>query len=506
LATIIASVTGRAIHLDEDLLAHGVESLEVVQIALEIEARLGLPCAHDDIFAFASCYLLATELESRRAAGSRPEKRSEKLGLELLRLSNSFVKNLRKASEQYYPLTAVQQAFYNIYQSAPGDRQLWFSFSGEIRICTSSEQVVRAIRELIAEEPLFKATIAERERLPINVRNGGNVVTVDTGEVGDQSNLHRLLRDQARRVRTFPETAPVEFGVYTATKSIWLTMAGSVLFWDGNSKAEILRRLFEKLRHPGREEKRADSYEIEPAFLDYARWESAMIHTWRNSRDWEFWAKEFSSARRHGAIHSSSLPGIRHGAAELDWLSDEDLNAIKSLKTYMSVSYTSLVIAAFVVAVSAELRRDAITLLVPYLNRRRKEWRYAIGSFADSLLLLFAPPPSFDSVGIRSVHRQLHERLSKATIPFPILSEENLLESESVPYMVAPQAEFEADDAHEISETPPVIDRCLHPMHLFMRRYGGRRALVLAYQTSMFQPGTVRRISERLRFLLFSRR
>ncbi|HKV39263.1 MAG TPA: amino acid adenylation domain-containing protein, partial [Blastocatellia bacterium] len=269
-----------AISLDEPLSRYGLDSLASMEIAHEIETRLGTPIPMADLLADRSINELAAEIAF-----------SEGIGVVSLSEAGG------RSGEMEYPLSRGQQAIWFIYQMDPLNAA--YNMAGAVSINSSLniESLRRSFQALVDRHEALRTTFRTVNGI---VRQRAGSATEVCFSLRDASEWSRdVLNDQVAEEASRPfdlENGPVfRVTLYRRAADLYVLLIAVhhivADFWSLSILMSELGKLYRRYES-GTPHDTHDLPDLTASYADYVARQELMLASAEGQAHWSYWSGE----------------------------------------------------------------------------------------------------------------------------------------------------------------------------------------------------------------------
>lgn len=505
LATMWAEVLGLSrVSIDDDFFQSGGDSLRGTQVISRVRQLFKVQLPLRTIFETPTVAKFAERVEKAQR---------EERGLQappITPIDRSRPLPLSFAQQRLWFLDQLQpdSPFYNVPQTV--------RLAGRLDVAT----LEGAINEIVRRHEALRTTFATVESQPVQIISPNvhiNLPVTDLSELPaapQEGEALRLIRHESRlafNLLTGPlmRTALVRL----ATDDHILILNMHHIVSDGWSIGVFIRELgilYDCLSRG----KSSPLTELPIQYADYGVWQRQWLQGEVLARQLDYWRKQLAGAPPVLELPTDHpRPAVQtfRGATESLLIPSEIAEEVKALCRMEDVTLYMTLLATFQTLLARYSGKDDIVIGSPIANRNRAEIEALIGFFVNTLTLRtnFSGDPTFRELLAR-VRETALGAYAHQDLPFEKLVEE--LEPErSLSHTPLVQVLFTLQNAPKSAQH--LTDLTIKPfdfynqtakfdLALFVTETDRGLECVLEYNSDLFEPATVRRMTEHLRNLL----
>lgn len=358
---------------DDSLLATGLDSIRLAQVALDLAEDLEKDVPIEMLFEHPSARKLARALE--QATPLQPRSAQDHIAGKRL------------------PLTPVQQGMWLDQQLRPGFTGYHIAMTLEIDRDTSEERIVLAWNSILADHPVLRMQFLHDGEQPVQQVVPGvspQLEHIDLSNAGpaEAGDLRKKAFSEAA-ARPFELSTPPLLRAalcFNPEGPNHLLVVAHHLVADGRTM-ELLAATLHK-RISGKTGAHPVSDEEATGFFDYLQdWAAANAQE-RLASHRDYWHNRLAGLDTHFSIsHHRGQEKSRHAGTIFLKLSADERKALVQLANTYESSLFSLMQAVFAVALHQEGGSDRPVIGNPVIGRTQKQWKNSWGVFVNSVLI-----------------------------------------------------------------------------------------------------------------------
>jgi hypothetical protein len=435
------------------------------------------------------------------------------------------------ASEAFHPLSYNQQGIWFLYQLAPESAVYNVNFAARIASDLNIPALRRGLQRLVDRHPSLRTTFPARSGKPVQqVHNHQKVHFEEVdGSTWSEDDLKARLLAQAYRPFDL-ERGPllrVSLIVRSAREHILLLVVHHIVidFW---SLAILLNEL--GVLYPAENlGAKAHLPPLDLQYTDYVRWQTEMLASPEGERLWAYWRKQLG-----GQLPILDLPTDRpspsvqtyRGAAHDFTLNDVLNRRLKAFAKDHGTTLYTVLLSVFQIMLSYHTGQEDLQVGSPMVGRSRAEFEGIVGLFTNPVVLradLADNPTYLAFLGqVRQTVLGALEHQDFPTVllverlrPFRDLSRPPLCQvmfvldkphrfaEPGTPTFVAGETGFRMNPGGLVLESFPLERQAATlDLVLLIIETPGSLAASLRYNTDLFHPATIARMSGHFESLL----
>jgi amino acid adenylation domain-containing protein/non-ribosomal peptide synthase protein (TIGR01720 family) len=426
----------------------------------------------------------------------------------------------RVSRESTLALSFPQQRLWLLNQLLPGDPSYNIPIPIRIHGPLDRDALERTFQEIVQRHEVLRTTFAEEEGGAQQVVHPFQPVSVPFVDLGDQpeeereGEVRRRLKREALRGFELREEAPIRVLLLKVRDDEHIVlMTVHHIAWDGWSMHVFLREI--AAIYPALSAGMSSPLsELRIQYADFARWQRDWLQGGALERHMAYWQVQLSDAPVTMLPTDALRPSVRtfRGAIMTTRYPQEVVDALSILSRAEGATLFMTLLAAFQTLVSRYTREQDVVVGTPIAGRNTEQVEPLIGFFVNTLVLRndLSGDPTF---------RELLGRVRETTLgaythqdmPFDLLAEKlvPVRDPSLNPFFQLlfsmqnnPVADVTASGELTFELLQPEYETAKFDLTLLVSESGEGLDVSWEYNTDLFEPETIQRLSDNYRVLL----
>lgn len=409
-------MSSHSIDVAGSLSALGLDSLQAIEIAYEIDTCFGITLPLTSLLQDMTLAQLSAEILARYEASSAPS-------------SDTSVMAQTSITDQRSVLSYGQRALWFLHQLAP--QSTAYTIARAVRVTGSLDVAAlqRAFQTLLARHAALRMTFTSTDGEPMQVAHAHPLLPwqVYLAEEWDEAFLQARLQEEKQRPFELTQGALLRLSVFVRApeKYVLLLAVHHIVmdFWSFSVLVREFRTLYAA-------ERAAEVPVLAPPcrhYMDYVSWQMQMLEGDEGARHWLYWQKHLA-----GDLPVLSLPVDKprqlvqtyHGAVWRFRLASDLTNHVKQLaKAFHTTLYTTL-LAVLLTLLHRSTGQEDVIIGTLATGRTQAQWADLVGYFVNPLIIRAAitDQQTFAAV-LEQVRALVLAALEHQDYPFALLLE-----------------------------------------------------------------------------------